>query len=642
MKNILLKSILVIAGLLFQFNLLIQAKSVTLHVAEAGALCSLINVNERDEITNLTLSGNLNGSDISCIRYMAGRSFSNGETNGKLVNLNMSNAKIVAGGGSYCQGGYTSNDAIGHYFLTNCYKLESVTLPNNITSIGDLTFNGCARLTHVTIPSSVTFIGHNAFDGCTGLKDLVLKDGDTTLKLEASYDGRSLFKDCPIETLHLGRSISSSSWAQTPFEGKTSLSSLTIGGVTAIGESAFKGCTELVNLTIGNNVTSIGKSAFYKCERLSSVIIPNKVVSIGESAFWGCKRLTDITIGNNVTTIGDNAFSECILLTSIIIPNKVDEFGKDAFSNCSSLKNVVFEDGKTVLFFGSKNSSFGNSPIENLHLGRNLSPSSGTPFKGNSTLISLTIGENVTAVEGFAFYGCSKLQNVVIGKDVASIGNSAFYNCNSLKNVTIPNNVKTIGSSAFFGCAGLANITIPNSVTSIESHAFYGCTGLTEVTIGGGVNTIGNHAFYNCSNLTKINAKNPIPATVGTDCFTYGVYNSSTKKTDYYKIADKCRLHIPKGSYSSYCTANVWKDFFDISEIEFAAIDFLPKGDTISIQSVPTGICIESMEIIPVSVYNLSGQCVYRDVINGSVEVSLKKGIYIVTTGSASHKIVVQ
>ncbi|MDE5775787.1 MAG: leucine-rich repeat domain-containing protein, partial [Treponemataceae bacterium] len=55
------------------------------------------------------------------------------------------------------------------YVFRGCTSLESVTIPDSVTSIGDGAFHGCTSLTNVTIPASVTSIWNSAFDGCTSL-----------------------------------------------------------------------------------------------------------------------------------------------------------------------------------------------------------------------------------------------------------------------------------------------------------------------------------------------------------------------------------------------------------------------------------------------------------------------------------------
>ena len=48
----------------------------------------------------------------------------------------------------------------------DCSSLTSVTIPNSVTSIGNMAFCDCRNLTSVTIPNSVTFIGYAAFTNC--------------------------------------------------------------------------------------------------------------------------------------------------------------------------------------------------------------------------------------------------------------------------------------------------------------------------------------------------------------------------------------------------------------------------------------------------------------------------------------------
>ena len=82
--------------------------------------------------------------------------------------------------------------------------------------------------------------------------------------------------------------------------------------VTSIGNNAFKRCSGLTSVTIGNSVTSIGNYAFEFCSRLTSITIPNSVTSIEADAFYGCSGLTSITIPNSVISIGERAFNGCI------------------------------------------------------------------------------------------------------------------------------------------------------------------------------------------------------------------------------------------------------------------------------------------------------------------------------------------
>ena len=128
------------------------------------------------------------------------------------------------------------------------------------------------------------------------------------------------------------------------FKGCVNLVSITIpDSVTSIGDAAFRDCTSLTSITIPDSVTSIGYAAFRDCTSLTSVTMPDSVTSIDGSAFSGCTGLTSVVIGEGVTIIWQNAFNGCTSLTCITIPDSVTSIGDHAFDNCTSLMSIIFE-----------------------------------------------------------------------------------------------------------------------------------------------------------------------------------------------------------------------------------------------------------------------------------------------------------
>ena len=143
-------------------------RQVTIKLDEAGTLPNRIAVSRKNLITNLKIVGKINGTDLKFIREMAGRDYNLNKTDGKLSILDLSEAKIVAGGDAYVQYGnkYTSNDKLGDYAFYRCSRLTNLILPSSVTEIGWGAFDGCSGLTSMTIPSGVTWIGVYAFIRC--------------------------------------------------------------------------------------------------------------------------------------------------------------------------------------------------------------------------------------------------------------------------------------------------------------------------------------------------------------------------------------------------------------------------------------------------------------------------------------------
>lgn len=61
---------------------------------------------------------------------------------------------------------------IGESAFKGCSSLNSITIPNSVTSIGWMAFSDCFSLTSITIPNSVTNIGESAFSYCSSLTSI--------------------------------------------------------------------------------------------------------------------------------------------------------------------------------------------------------------------------------------------------------------------------------------------------------------------------------------------------------------------------------------------------------------------------------------------------------------------------------------
>ena len=428
-------------------------------------------------------------------------------------------------------------EVICDYAFWLCESLQSITIPNSVTSIGDGAFKMCKSLQSVTIPNSVTSIGKEAFSSCDSLQSVTIPNSVTSIGDDAFYLCESL------QSVTIPNSVTSI--GDAAFWGCKYLQSITIpNSVTSIGDGAFKMCKSLQSVTIPNSVTSIGKEAFSSCDSLQSVTIPNSVTSIGDDAFYLCESLQSVTIPNSVTSIGDAAFWGCKYLQSITIPNSVKSIGHQAFYNCESLQSVTIPNSVTSIedhaFSGCESHQSVTIPNSVKSIGKEA-------FSGCESLQSVTIPNSVTSIGDYAFWGCKYLQSITIPNSVKSIGNSAFCSCKSLQSVTIPNSVTKIGDFAFVGCESLQSITIPNSVTSIGDGAFWGCKYLQSITIPNSVRNIGNHAFRDCNicfficnstyfqndDVCLFNKDKTAIVSRIKDCVNYIIPNSVTSIGDY-------------------------------------------------------------------------------------------------------------
>ena len=351
MRNFTFKGQLLTAVFMLLGCLSIQAadgdlitRQITIKLDEAGTLPDKIGSSRMYKITNLKIVGKIDGTDWDMIRMMAGRDYHGDVTKGNLSVLDLSEAKIVNGGGYYYYDDYdgwsyrygTYYDKIGDYAFKGCSGLTSLTLPATITTIGKYAFEDCTGLTSLNLPAGITSIGRSAFGGCSGLTSLTLPAGITSISDEAFY----LCSGLTSLTLPAGIT----SIGSRAFYGCSGLTSLTLpAGITSIGDDTFSGCSGLTSLTLPAGITSIGEYAFSGCSGLTSLNLPAGITSIDKYAFSGCSRLTSLTLPAGITSIGEFAFSYCSGLTSIYeYAEKVPRIGRYAFEGCASRKCTLY------------------------------------------------------------------------------------------------------------------------------------------------------------------------------------------------------------------------------------------------------------------------------------------------------------
>ena len=70
----------------------------------------------------------------------------------------------------------------------NCKKLQTISLPSNLTKISDNAFYNCSALKSITIPSKVTTIGSLAFYNCKKLYQVIFPKNTSSISDYAFYE----------------------------------------------------------------------------------------------------------------------------------------------------------------------------------------------------------------------------------------------------------------------------------------------------------------------------------------------------------------------------------------------------------------------------------------------------------------------
>lgn len=392
---------------------------------------------------------------------------------------------------------YTVTEICDSAFM-NCANLESVTIPEGVTSIGNYSFLYCKKL-KIKLPSTIRNIKWGAFWDCISIDTMTLPEGMTT-----------------------------------------------------IGKYAFNGCTGITSVTLPSSLTSIGAYAFRGCFGITEIIIPGKVTSIGENAFYNCKKLATVTVERETPATADaTTFSGLPTNAVLYVPtlSSVNSYksatGWSVFSIIKNNKlvvdgiyyNITSTTNKTaeVTFAGATASEVANEysgkvviPSTVLYNGvtYNITAVGDSAFQGCENLQSVTISNGVTKVGVYGFRNCKGLSEVVLPKSLISIGGSAFNACESLESIALPEGLKTIEWYAFANCKKL-KLEIPSTVTSLGEGVFFGCTTLDAVNIPKGVKTLVKQLFNGCTGLTTV--------TGGENVTTIGdkVFNGCTKLKDY-------------------------------------------------------------------------------------------------------------
>ena len=230
---------------------------------------------------------------------------------------------------------------IGENAFDGCSGLTTVSIPQTVTSIGEMAFAGTG-LDTIWVPSTVTTIGYGAFgshgwSGGNGAVSILVYFGTATSPNSGSncrwgalswidgYEENGLIftsssKDTlkhalfPHPTVNIPPSVRHIMDFAFCFD--SVLQNIAFGdSLISIGEYAFSQCKNLQSVTFPESLTSIGTHAFSICSSIDTIVIPRHTTSINPYSFYG-NNLSCIIVDSNNTVYDSRDECNAIIMTS--------------------------------------------------------------------------------------------------------------------------------------------------------------------------------------------------------------------------------------------------------------------------------------------------------------------------------------
>ena len=321
-------------------------------------------------------------------------------------------------------------------------------------------------------------------------------------------------------------------------------------------------CSDYGRIIFENDITEIPESFLENNTKLKTISLPDGVKHVMNYAFRYCSNLEDVSFGNQLQKIHAGAFSYCDL-QSLVLPEGLTEIQSASFEGNTSLQSVRFP--SSLVLVSSMNAFEGCTSLTSFSGVSGASNPMWSISSDGRCLIDLSVSTYVQGVGrvtspmlcSFATAGLDG-QHYVLPDGITMISNGAMRKC-TLKSIQLPATVTKIFDWAFGECTQLTNINIPPSVTYIGAYAFYGCSQLTNTNIPAGVTSLEPYTFYGCENLRQIGMDGAIPPTLGSNVFkntndTFviaipgagdGKYHDSVNYPDWYALRDHFRIYQP-------------------------------------------------------------------------------------------------
>ena len=457
-----------------------------------------------------------------------------------------------------------------------CWDLEMITIPSSVKEIKSRAFYDCNKLIDVIVLGDISKLGNEAFASCNQLVWVELAEGASVAKnaFEGTRYGQFIYETASIDGFKYSymrgkKDVSIRAWEggeqahiEVPsqviinnveytvtgfhpesswigiFEDASWLVSIKIPDTitTLGGEGNFRGCTNLEEVELSNNITWLGEETFKGCEKLKKVNIPTELIEIKSRAFENCVALENIEVPDGVTKWGDSVFSGCTSLKEFRFPNGLDAVPKSVLYGCTALETVVLPE--TVKVIGV--SAFENcTNLKNINIPASVVTVLRHSFAGCTSLGNITFPENALVEEevfttevveqadnNWVELTHEELKYIVdYEKGIAHVVGIVLANYMS-SDIVVPSELRIDGvtvyvteirAEAFRNREDILTVTVSEGITHIHDKAFEKCVSLRSVKLPSSLTEIGDRAFAGCSSLMKVEM--PGNPTMGFDVF---------------------------------------------------------------------------------------------------------------------------
>ncbi len=310
-----------------------------------------------------------------------------------------------------------------------------------VTAISDHAFKGCKNLETAYIPNCVKNMGYGVFSGCNSLAELTLP-----------FVGKTNREKVGTKLYTLGYTF-----GEEPFEGSDTITQYYYFDTLDAVESADY-CLPISLKTVritGTGNTYIPYSAFRNCTMIEKIILGDGVSSVGTFAFLG---VTAEIVWDNpkMDKIDEYSMSD-YKGTAFNIPSSVKTIERSGLADCEFIQNIDIPDHVTTV-----------EPYA---------------FRGCFSAESLKLSKNVKKLSEYSFYFCLNLKNAELKDGLEEIGESAFMGCKALEKIVIPKTVKYIYIGAFKNCDKLKNIIISGDSDWICYNSSFAAKTLSAKTL---------------------------------------------------------------------------------------------------------------------------------------------------------------